>query len=116
MKPLLIVTLVAVVGLAIYTIYRLEVKPSDWDAKINHYKKVADSLGQVVRTIDTSVKKKDSIILKYMSSLDVTLHELNKETLKNKAIVTSQLSKLDSSRLSYCRELAKLGLKPDECQ
>ncbi|MBS1508296.1 MAG: hypothetical protein JSS79_16775 [Bacteroidetes bacterium] len=116
MKTLFTITVVAVVVLATYTVYRLEIKPRDWDAKINRYKKAADSLSHVVRTIDASVKKKDSIMLNYMSSLTVTLHELNKETLKNKTIVTRQLSQLDSSRLSYCRELAKLGLKPNDCE
>jgi predicted RND superfamily exporter protein len=116
MKPITLISLIAILVLAAYTIYKIEFRPSPWEDKINHYKKVADSLGQVVKTIDLSVKKKDSIILKYMSSLDVTLHELNKETFKNKTIVTKQLGELDSSRVSYCRELAKLGLKPDDCQ
>jgi hypothetical protein len=87
-----------------------------WTKRISDLEKRADSLSKVVDAIDIKLNKKDSILLTYMASLDKTLEELNKETQKNKKTLETNFAKQDSMRLEFCRQMAELGQKPDDCK
>jgi hypothetical protein len=83
--------------------------------KISAYEAVADSLRDEVNAIDANVHNKDSILLVYLTSLDKTLEELNKESAKNRSAITANFLKQDSIRKAFCREMETLDQKPSEC-
>jgi predicted RND superfamily exporter protein len=116
MKSITIISAIVLFGLLAYSIYKLEFQYDKWDEKIKQHERISDSLKNVVRDMDIKVNKKDSILLTYMASLDKTLIELNKEALKNRDTVKTNLAKLDSLRLGYCREMEALGFKPTDCK
>lgn len=84
--------------------------------RMKNYESRADSLRTAVRVIDVSVHQKDSILLVYLASLDKTLEELNKESSKNRKSIEANFLRQDSVRKAYCREMARLDQRPEECQ
>jgi hypothetical protein len=114
-------TITLVLGLVLtiavgYLFYKNEADNDYWNNRIERYMRTSDSLQHGIHDIELKLYKKDSIMLSYMSSLDKTLQELNKESAKNKQIVRENFSRQDSIRLNYCREMEKLQQKPDGCQ
>lgn len=84
--------------------------------RIDRYETQADSLRLAVKYIDMNIHQKDSILLVYLSSLDKTLEELNKESAKNKEALRLNFARQDSVRAAYCREMKALEQHPEECQ
>lgn len=84
--------------------------------RIKDYQSRADSLRMAVKMIDINIHQKDSILLVYLASLDKTLEELNKESAKNKKSIEANFLRQDSVRKAYCREMASLEQRPEECQ
>lgn len=84
--------------------------------RIDRYNAQADSLRTVVQQIDFGVRQKDSILLVYLASLDRTLEELNKESLKNREELQRNFAKQDSVRAAYCKEMNSLQQHPEECR
>ena len=89
---------------------------NDWSHQIQHYQQISDSLAQVVTSMHSNVKEKDSLLLLYMASLDKTLEELNKEAKKNASVISMNATLQDSLIRTYCRDMAKLNQRPDLCK
>lgn len=84
--------------------------------RIDRYEAHADSLRSVVKTVEAHIHQKDSILLVYLTSLDRTLEELDKEAAKNKQAIKNNLMKQDFMRAAFCEEMASLQQNPEECQ
>jgi hypothetical protein len=116
MKNQFTLALVFVVLFAILFLYSRDNDRDDWKDQVRHYQLVSDSLKQVVSGIHANVREKDSLILLYMTSLDQTLEELNKEARKNTSVISINASVQDSLIATYCRDMAKLNQRPDLCK
>jgi hypothetical protein len=115
--PMLSLILVIIVAIATgYLFYKDSAKDTYWTQRVNHYQGVSDSLRNEIDMIRSRVHKKDSMMLAYMSSLDKTLEELNKESSKNRQTLKENFSKQDSILSEYCRQMAGVGQTPDGCK
>lgn len=109
--------LVIIVAIATgYLFYKDSTKDTYWAQRINHYQVASDSLRNEIDVISNRLHKKDSMMLAYMSSLDKTLEELNKESSKNRQTIKENFSKQDSILSEYCRQMSDLGQQPDGCK
>ena len=114
----MIASAVIITLLLAYTIYKFEFKYDPWVKVIEEHQRVSDSLRAEIESILINVQKKDSLLLGYMSSLDLTLEVLKKEAIKNGIVFNQNMARQDSIRLKYCEEMSKLGTdyKPAECK
>ena len=118
MKTITILSAAIILLLLAHLIYKFEFKYDRWDEIIKTHQRVSDSLRTEVESIVINVQKKDSLLLGYMSSLDLTLEALKKEAIKNGIAFSENLALQDSIRLKYCEEMAKLGtdFTPSNCK
>ncbi|HEY0744229.1 MAG TPA: hypothetical protein VGD40_22335 [Chryseosolibacter sp.] len=100
----------------VFLLFMNESDQAELAERIHRYEAQADSLKKAVRQIDSNIHQKDSILLAYLTSLDKTLEELNKESAKNKEALRLNFAKQDSVRAAYCREMKSLQQHPEECQ
>lgn len=116
MKNQFTLAFVFVILFAMILLYSRDKDNGDWNRRVAHYQSVSDSLQELVTDIQINVKQKDSIMLLYMSSLDKTLEELNKEARKNSAVITTNAMLQDSLISTYCHDMANLQQRPDVCK
>ena len=118
MKTISILSAAIILLLLAHLIYKFEFKYDRWDEIIKTHQRVSDSLRTEIESIVINVQKKDSLLLGYMSSLDLTLETLKKEAIRNGIAFSENLALQDSIRLRYCEEMTKLGsdFTPSNCK
>lgn len=86
----------------------------EWQRKIDRHAAIADSLHNVVKEIDQRVYRRDSLLVSYIATLNVTLVELDKEARKDRARIDSNERKQADALKTYCEQMRKLN-KPAFC-
>lgn len=86
----------------------------EWQRKIDRHAAIADSLRDVVKEIDRRVHQRDSLLVSYIATLNVTLVELDKEARKDRARIDSNERKQADALKAYCEQMRELN-KPTFC-
>lgn len=111
------IAVIILAAVVTYMVFRSNRDNEYWEKRIARYATVADSLRQALNDVDRRIQQKDSILLLYMSSLDKTLEELNKETRKNVLTIRTHQDRQDSIIAEYCKYMVReLGQTPDVCK
>ena len=110
------IILFAILAGVLYLIIQDQHDDAYWESRIEHYVRVSDSLKRKVNEIDRIAVVKDSMMLIYITSLDKTLKELNKESKKNLDTIHANNEKQEIIIAEYCRYMElELKQRPEGC-
>jgi hypothetical protein len=90
-------------------------KDAEWQKKIDRHREVEDSLWREVKRIDKKLYSKDSLLVQYISILNKSLVELDRESHKNRVLIDSNEVKQANMLSEFCDQLPE-GNKPEFCK
>lgn len=77
-------------------------RDDEWKKKIDQYAVSADSLRKVMARLDREVYTRDSLLAIYISTLNQSLVELDKEQQKNRTLLNENETRQAETLEAYC--------------